>query len=312
MLGTGAADGGAPVADPDRMPRPGGALGDRDWALVVGWNPDSTLTDVLADYDTCDLFARYLVENGAGRGTYHAAIFGYCYLNGVRYLDAGTQQSRLVVEAMFQAACRHLAPGFEQFAADMQAAARAAAARQPVVLALDCGALSWRDEVPHVARVYGLLAELGFAGRLDDDFARAAQSGGAELVLRETALGLLRLVAEPPGFRLTASLDATAVAAANAAALDRLRSDRDTCCYLQLDDLVLLHGPDPRHDALLAVLRLCVHRRYGHAHPGIVEHIGRPGRDYFVVHCPAGPDPDAVRALLLAHHPTHRVVIRPF
>jgi hypothetical protein len=61
----------------------------------------------------------------------------------------------------------------------------------------------------------------------------------------------------------------------------------------------------------MAFLRLCVHRRYGQAHPGIIERV----RDYFVIRHPGGdgaPDPLPVRAAVLAHHAPCRVVVRPF
>lgn len=281
-------------------------IGERDWRVVATWNPEWQLADVLADYDTCDLFARFLIETGAGDGTYHAALFGYCFLNGMRYVQR---------RAMFDAACRNLAPDFERFAAEMRAASTAAAARQPVALAMRCGTVHWHDEFEHADQFHDELVGVGYGSRLAPDFGRAFREPGAELVIGRNTIGSALLRSEPPAFRLTAVLDGQAVAEHNGTALRRLRADRDTCCYLQLDTLVVLHEPDAWHDdAVLALLRLCCQRRYGQSHPGIIERVGRPGRhrDYFVVHCPAGPEPDAVREVLTARHHRMDVVVRPF
>lgn len=270
---------------------------DHDWHLVAAWNPGWSLTDVLANYDMCDLFARYLVENGAGRGTYHAALFGYCFLNDVQYLDAGAQPSRFAIQAMFDAACRHLAASFEAFAAEMRAAVLALVIRQPIVVALDCGAARWQTELAHA----GQLGTIEHSERLDGVLAAAFRTPGIESTMWESELGSVKLAYHPPAFRLTALLDESALAAGNAAVLDSLGDGENTCYYQQLDQLVVLHGARSRNDPIMSVVRLCRARRYGGAAPGTIERAGRRGRrEHFVVHSPAGTDPAAVRALVSA------------
>jgi hypothetical protein len=281
---------------------------EHDWQIVASWNPEWSLTDVLANFDSCDLFARYLVENGAGRGTYHAALFGYCFLNDVGYLDGRAEPGRLTIRTMFDAACRHLAPSFEEFSAQMRALCQTMLVRRPVVVVLDAGRVSWRCELEQAAELAALLPDLEGA------LAGAFGADGAESAIASGGVGSLTLAHRPPGFGLSLRLDDAAVRAANATALERLRADGDTCCYLQLDDLVVLHGLEDWSDPVLAVLWLCCRRRHGMSQPGVVERVGRlgPDHDRFVVHCPAGPDPAAIRALVSATFGPRRTLVRRF
>lgn len=317
------------------------AVSDDDRRIIAEWRAGCSLLDVLVDYRTCDLFARHLVETGAGRGAYHAALFGYSYLNDLRTMNAGAERDELVrpylaggeysvdcllhvrrqadrnltdeqLGDMFAIVAQCLAPGFERFCATMEAACRELVSEPPVTVTVRSARTEWRAELARAGELHARLAQAGLPDSLEPDFRAVYQ--GAETTVRDNGLVTVSLAYAAGAFRLTATLTDDAVAAHNTAVLGRLRQDRDTCCYLQLDDLVVLFDPAKHADPVLAFVRLGCLDTYGHAHPGLIERVGRPGpgRDYFVVHCPSGPSPRPVRTLVLANEPSRKVAIHPF
>jgi hypothetical protein len=316
---------------------PGSFGGGDGLPAVAGRDTARTLTEVLADYQECAVFARYLVQHGAGNGSYHAALFGYCYLNDLRHLPAGMERDRLVapylctgehpadclsyvtddgaghlsddaVDGMFDTVCRHLDAPFARFQAELAAARYAAVPVWPLLLTVRSGPFAWHAELPHAAVLHPVVPDM------ESGLVHAADAPHTEHVVHADELLSLVLVHDATTFLLTAELPAAAVAAHNDAVLDRLREDRDSCCYLQLDEFVLLYDAGDRDGAALALLQLCCTQQYDAAHPGVIERIGRlgPGRDYFVMHSPAGPDPAVVRSLVAERHAPAKVVVRPF
>jgi hypothetical protein len=310
---------------------------DHDVLVTAGWHPGWSLSDVLAGYETCDVFARYLVEHGADHGTYHAALFGYLYLNQLRFLDAGPERDALVtpylaggehpvdclngvaagatalsdaaLEGMFGAVCAHLERSFQRFNADLGETAPGAIAAQRLRVAFR--ALHFEL---HAFELAAALDGVAMPGELELGLERAAQAHGARWPLRDSQLVTLTVAQDGDGFQLVATPHEDAVGTSNAALLGRLAHHRDTCCYLQLDDFVMLYDTRDWDPLLMALLQLCCTRRYGHAHPGVIERIGPldDDGDYFVVHCPTGQDPAAVRDLVSAMHPNRKIVIHPF
>lgn len=318
-----------------------------DGQPVAGWSPQWTLADVLGGYQSCDVFARYLVEHGAAAGTYHAALFGYCYLNQLRHLEAGTERDQLAgaflpagehpvgclshmiyngaahlsddaVSGMFLTVCEHLGGSFERFQTDLTRAAAQAngieVATRPVVVTLRSQRVRRRVEIGYAARLCSALADLGLTEPIEPGMQRAMLMPGVESVVHSSRLVSVALVYRAPAFQLTATLDEPAVHAHNVALLQRLRRHRDTCCYLQLDDLVLLYQASEETEPALAMVRLCGQQVHDGGHPGVIERVGRPGDDgdLVVVHCPTGQDPSGVHALVCAQHAPRKVVIHPF
>lgn len=308
-----------------------------DLAAVAGWS----LVDVLGNYHACDVFARYLVEDGAGNGSYHAALFGYCYLRDVRHLDAGAARDQLVapylpageypvdclsyvaydseghlsddaIHGMFVTVCEHLQTDFERFIADLGSARDATVSAQPAVVAFQSERARCTVHIARADQLGASLPELGL-GRLEPDLVRAFEARGTESVVCESAFVSVVLGYRDSTFRLTATVSEHAVDAHNAMLLARLQQHRDTCCYLQLDGFVMLYELRGWDDVIMAFLQLCCTHRHGNAHPGVIERIGLAGHDdYLVVHCPTGQDPTAVHALVSAQHRRRKVVVRPF
>lgn len=319
------------------------ASGDDDLLTAAGWDSGWSLTDVLASYQTCDVFARYLVEHGAGLGTYHAALFGYVYLNQLRYLAPGAERDQLVspyldggehpvdrlsglphrdrlsdeeLATMFEAVCDQLGDGFQRFTADMGSARSAAVSAAVWAQRMSVTFHGRRFEL-HASELCAALDEVAMPGELEAGLAEAVRQRGIERVLRASPLLSLVVSHDGHAFELAAVPDVEAVRGGNSAILARLEDHRDTCCYLQLDGFVMVYDTREWDPLLTAFLQLCCLRSYGQSHPGVVERIGalegddRDG-DYFVVHCPTGQDPAAVRAEVGAAHPHRKIVIHPF